>query len=255
MTAVADALRFEDVHFGYPGGAEVLAGITYAVNVGERVAVLGANGTGKSTLLLHINGLLRPSAGRVWVEGRLVTESLVRAVRRRVGFVFQEADDQLFLPTLLEDVAFGPLNAGESPARAEAQARTQLEALGLAGHADRAAHHLSGGEKRLAALATVLVSRPSILVLDEPTAGLDARARATVARLLRSRGETLVLATHDLELAASVCDRALVLADGCVAAEDDVARIIADLDLLRAHGLVEPLPGRQAAIGESRVAR
>ncbi len=243
MSGQAGALRFEEVGFAYPGGAPVLADVTWEVMAGERVAVLGANGAGKSTLLLHANGLLRPTSGRVLVEGVPVTDASVREVRRRVGFVFQDAEDQLFLPTLLEDVAFGPLNAGESPVEAEARARSQLAALGLGGHAGRAAHHLSGGERRLAALATVLVSRPSVLVLDEPTAGLDARARATVARLLLSRNETLVLATHDLELAAAVCDQAVVLAGGRVVATGGTADLLADRALLRDYGLVEPLDG------------
>ncbi len=254
MSAMAEVLRFEDVDFAYPGGNPVLSGVTWGVGAGDRVAVLGANGAGKSTLLLHTNGLLRATSGRVVVEGMVVSDASVRAVRRRVGFVFQDADDQLFLPTLLEDVAFAPLNAGESAPEAESRARAQLEALGLAAHAERAAHHLSGGERRLAALATVLVSRPSILVLDEPTAGLDARARATVARLLRSRRETLILATHDLDLAAAACGRALVLAGGRVAATGAIPEILADAELLRAHGLVEPLTGEELAPERSRPA-
>lgn len=241
MSVRPPALDVEGLRYGYPGTGEVLREVTFRVRAGERVAVLGANGAGKSTLLLHVNGLLMPAAGRVVVDGIPVSEGTVRDVRRRVGLVFQDPDDQLFLPTLLEDVAFGPMNAGLGPDAAERRARRQLVALGLDGVAGRAAHHLSGGEKRLAALATVLVSRPALLVLDEPTAGLDARARRRVVDLLRRRDETLVLATHDLEVAAALCDRAIVLAAGRVSADASLHQLMGDDPFLRANGLVEPL--------------
>jgi cobalt/nickel transport system ATP-binding protein len=239
VSARPPALDVADLHFAYPGTGEVLRGVTFRVQPGERVALLGANGTGKSTLLLHTNGLLLSARGTVSVDGIAVAEETARDVRRRVGFVFQEPDDQLFLPTLLEDVAFGPLNHGLPPAEAEAAARAQLAMLGLEDAAGRAAHHLSGGEKRLASLATVLVSRPMLLVLDEPTAGLDARARRRVVEILRARTETLVLATHDLDVAAATCQRAVVLAAGRVAADGPVREILRDEALLEANGLVD----------------
>ena len=234
-------LEVAALRYGYPGGETVLRDVSLSVESGDRVAILGPNGAGKSTLLLHLNGLLLPAAGQVTVDGVAVTDETLREIRRRIGFVFQDPDDQLFLPTLLEDVAFGPLNDGVPAAKAEAAAREVLGSLGLGGAAGRAAHHLSGGEKRLASLATVLVTRPGALVLDEPTAGLDARARRRIVDLLESRSETLVLATHDLEVAGALCTRALVLVDGRVAALGGVAEILEDDELLRTHGLLDPL--------------
>jgi cobalt/nickel transport system ATP-binding protein len=235
-------LGVRDLAYHYPGGEPVLHDVTFDVAPGERVALLGANGAGKSTLLLHLNGLLRPDRGTVTIDGIAVEDGSLRDVRRRVGLVFQDPDDQLFLPTLLEDVAFGPLNEGADPMDAEDAARAQLAELGLAAAADRAAHHLSGGEKRLASLATVLVSTPALLALDEPTAGLDARARSRVVHLLAGRPETLLLATHDLDVARSLCPLGLVLDRGRVAAFGPLSRIVDDPDLLTAHGLTAPLP-------------
>jgi cobalt/nickel transport system ATP-binding protein len=234
-------LTVEALGFGYPGGRPVLQDVGFAVSAGERLALLGANGAGKSTLLLHLNGLLTPGSGAVTVGETRVTPATVREVRRQVGLVFQDPDDQLFLPTLLEDVAFGPLNSGAAPAEAERVARALLGRLGLEGAAERAAHHLSGGEKRLASLATALVMEPGLLVLDEPTAGLDARARRRVVELLQERRETLVVATHDLEVARALCGRALVLSGGRVAAHGATRSILEDEHLLRANGLVDPL--------------
>lgn len=241
LNPAGPVLDVVDLHYEYAGTGPVLRGLGFRIAVGERVAVLGANGTGKSTLLLHTNGLLLPARGRVTVAGIPVSDDTARDVRRLVGLVFQDPDDQLFLPTLLEDVAFGPLNQGLGAGEAESIARAQLAALGLEHAAGRAAHHLSGGEKRLASLATVLVSRPALLVFDEPTAGLDARSRRQVVDILRARDETLILATHDLDVAAAVCDRALILAHGRIAADGPLREILQDEPLLRANGLIDPL--------------
>lgn len=233
-------LEVHGLSFGYPDGDPVLHDVSFQVEPGAHVAILGANGAGKSTLLLHLNGLLTPHQGRVTVDGTEVSDETVREIRRRVGLVFQDPDDQLFLPSLLEDVAFGPLNQGEAPEDADRIARNQLERFGLLHAARRAAHHLSGGEKRLASLATALVLEPDILALDEPTAGLDARARRSVIETLRRRDESLLVATHDLSLARDLCPRAIILADGAVVTDDAADTVLRDTTLLRTHGLLDP---------------
>jgi len=234
-------LEVRDLTYAYPGGEPVLRQVSFTVQEGERIALLGPNGAGKSTLLQQLNGLLLPASGEVRVGGLVVTEASLRAVRAQVGFVFQDPDDQLFLPTLREDVAFGPLNAGMPKQAAADRAHAVLTELGIERYADRAAHHLSGGEKRLAALATVLVSRPALLVLDEPTGELDARARQRIVRLLQQRPETLLLATHDLEAAGAVCRRALALSEGSVAYDGPLDRLLADRELLCELGLLAAL--------------
>jgi energy-coupling factor transporter ATP-binding protein EcfA2 len=230
-------LLVEHLTYRYPDGTPALEDVSFAVDRGDRVALLGPTGAGKSTLLQHLNGLLLPGAGRITVDGLAVSPDTAREVRRRVGLVFQNPDDQLFLPTLLEDVAFGPLNDGVPPREAEARATETLERLGLRRESDRAAHHLSGGERRLAALATVLVSAPLLLALDEPSGDLDARGRHRLASLLRARSETQIVATHDLELARSLCDRAVVLVSGRVVWDGRLAELLGSAALLERYGL------------------
>jgi len=234
-------LAVRDLAFHYPDGTPALRGISFDVERSERVALLGSTGSGKSTLLQHLNGLLTPDAGSVTVAGFAVADDTVREVRRRVGLVFQDPNDQLFLPTLLEDVAFGPLNNGVDSHEAIHRARAILEELGLVGVESRPAHHLSGGERRLAALATVLVSRPDLLALDEPTGDLDAVSRSRLVRLLTTRPETLLTATHDLHVAAALCERGVVLHRGVVVADRPLADVLGDRELLERHGLAAPL--------------
>ena len=238
MTAL---LEVGDLGYRYADGTVALDGVSFSLSAGERVALLGPTGSGKSTLLQHLNGLLRPHQGVVTYDGTPVGDANVAAVRRAVGLVFQDPEDQLFLPTLIEDVAFAPLNEGQERSEARHLALATLEELGLADAAPRPAHHLSGGEKRLAALATVLVSRPRVLVLDEPTGDLDARSRGRLVGLLRRRPETLLVATHDLDVARALCARALVLLDGALVEDGPLAEVLADTERLEGWGLIGPL--------------
>ncbi|HSW29820.1 MAG TPA: ABC transporter ATP-binding protein [Longimicrobiales bacterium] len=234
-------IQVAGVAFAYPGGHAVLEDVSFDVGAGERVGLVGPNGAGKSTLLHLLVGLEEPSAGTVVVAGIPVRPGRLEEVRARMGMVFQDPDDQLFLPTLVEDVAFGPLNQGVAPAEARRLAEAQLELLGLGAMAERAAHHTSGGERRRAALATALVSRPELLLLDEPTDGLDARGRHAIVGILRERPEALVVATHDLDVVRAVCPRTLVLDGGKLVADGPTERILADAAFLARHGIRVPL--------------
>jgi cobalt/nickel transport system ATP-binding protein len=234
-------LEVAALEFHYPDGTPALAGVSFAVGRGERVALLGPTGSGKSTVLQHLNGLLTPAGGTVRIDGTLLEPGSLREARRKVGLVFQDPNDQLFLPTLIEDVAFGPLNDGVPVDDVRHRAEAILEELGLHGVGGRAAHHLSGGERRLAALATVLVSRPELLVLDEPTGDLDARSRRRLVQLLRDRDETLLVATHDLDVAAALCERGIVLYEGTVVADRPLPDLLADRSFLELRGLAAPL--------------
>lgn len=234
--ALTPAILVEGLRFAYGDGREALRGIDLAVQAGECVALIGANGAGKSTLLLHLNGLLRGS-GRVAIAGLDLSTGPLREVRRRVGLVFQDPDDQLFLPTCIEDVAFGPMNLGLSWDRARERALEALESVQMAEHADRAPHHLSLGQRKRVAIATVLSMCPDVLALDEPTAGLDPRARRQFIELLRNLPQTRVIATHDLAMAADLCTRTVLICDGAVAADGPTDTLLRDEELLRRYGL------------------
>jgi cobalt transport protein ATP-binding subunit len=233
----APALLVEDLTFRYPDGTAALAGVSFTLAPGEKLALLGPNGAGKSTLLLHLNGLLR-GTGRIVVGGLPLTDGNLKEVRRKVGLVFQSPDDQLFCPTVFDDVAFGPRNLGLPEEEARERATRSLAAVGLAGQEQRSAYHLSWGEKKRAALATVLSLEPEVLALDEPVAFLDPRGRRELLELLRRLGGTQLVATHDLPLAEALCTRGVVLSRGRVAAEGPVAELRADRALLEAHGLL-----------------
>ena len=235
-------LSLRDVRYAYPDGRVALDGVDLDVASGERVAVLGPNGAGKTTLVLHLNGVLLPRSGRVVVDGLdTAAKADVREVRRRVGIVFQDPDDQLFCPTVRQDVGFGPANLGLGADEVEARVVEALDAVGMADAADRAPHHLSLGERRRVAVATVLAMRPTTLVLDEPSANLDPAARGELAAVLSDLPElTLVVVTHDLPYALELCPRSVVLDRGRIVEDDATSGLLADPERLAAHRLALP---------------
>lgn len=230
-----------DLRFEYPDGTRALDGVSFYITHGESVALVGPNGAGKSTLLMHLNGFLTPRAGSVDIGGVVVTKSTLKTVRSSVGMVFQDPDDQLFMPSVYEDVAFGPMNLGLSESEVEVRVTNALERVGALQLRDRPPYRLSGGEKRAVAIATVLAMTPSVLVMDEPSSNLDPRARRRLIELLASFEHTKIIATHDLDLALEVCDRTIVMSDGAVAADGPTEQIFENAELLDACGLEKPL--------------
>ena len=237
MTA---SLEIADVTFAYPDGHTALREIKLRIERGERVALLGPNGAGKTTLVLHLNGILAAQQGSVTVAGLEVAKPNLREIRRRVGIVFQDPDDQLFMPTVAEDVAFGPANFGVAGAALDARVDAALAAVDMAGHRDRSPLNLSGGQRRRVALATVLACEPEILVLDEPSSNLDPVARRELAEVLLRLDATTLMVTHDLPFALQLCPRSIVLDDGAVVADGPTRELLADTELLRRHRLELP---------------
>ncbi|MFJ3162130.1 energy-coupling factor ABC transporter ATP-binding protein [Streptomyces kanasensis] len=234
------SLDVRGLAYAYPDGHQALYGVDLTVERGERVALLGPNGAGKTTLALHLNGILTASAGTVRVAGLPVEPANLAEIRRRVGIVFQDPDDQLFMPTVREDVAFGPAAAGVRGAELEEAVRRALHRVGMAEYADRPPHHLSFGQRRRAAVATVLVMEPEILVLDEPSSNLDPASRRELADVIRSLDVTVLMVTHDLPYALELCPRSVILSDGVVAADAPTGELLADEDLMRRHRLELP---------------
>ena len=224
----------------YPDGHQALYGVDLHVHAGERVALLGPNGAGKTTLVLHLNGILSPDAGSVTVSGLPVVKPNLHEVRRRVGIVFQDPDDQLFMPTVRDDVAFGPRNLGLRGPELEARVLEALELVGMAEFVDRPPHHLSFGQRRRVAVATVLAMRPEILVLDEPSSNLDPASRRELADILRSLDVTVLMVTHDLPYAFELCPRSVILSGGLVVADGGTRDLLTDDALMREHRLELP---------------
>jgi cobalt/nickel transport system ATP-binding protein len=242
-TAPADErgrVDLEHVHFRYPDGFEALRGVDLHIGSGEKVALVGPNGAGKSTLMLQLNGTLRPAHGSVRVAGLPVTRETIRRVRAEVGLVFQDPDDQLFSPTVFDDVAFGPLHMGMAADEVHRRVERALAAVGMAAFAHRVPHRMSLGQRKRVALATVLSMSPSILVFDEPSAGLDPRGRRELITLLRGLDQTTLVSTHDMRLVAEVFPRTVVVDDGQIVADGATDRILADSELLERHGLEAP---------------
>lgn len=230
----------KDVEFAYPDGRVALNGVDLSVAAAERVAVLGPNGAGKTTLALHLNGIHMPLAGAVFVGGMPVVESNLAEIRRRVGLVFQDSNDQLFMPNVWEDVAFGPANLGVTGAELEARVSEALAAVGGDDLASRPSHHLSGGERRRAALATVLAMEPDVLVFDEPSADLDGAGRRELVASLLPLPMTQLIITHDLPLALELCPRSVIMRDGRVVAHGETMDLLRDEDLLAENRIELP---------------
>jgi len=235
------AVLLEGVRFTYPDGVEALRGVDCRVGIGERVALVGPNGSGKSTLLRLLTGLLTPAAGRVAVMGRPVIRENLVDIRRTIGYVFQDPDDQLFSSTVLDDVAFGPLHLGLDTAEVLTRVRRALEMVGLSRYERRVPQRLSAGEKSLVALATVLSYSPDVLALDEPSAALDPRHRRRVMGVLAGVGGTQLIATHDLDLAWELCGRTVLLSEGRIVADGPTRSLLSDSATLERHGLELPL--------------
>ncbi|MGD8485123.1 MAG: ATP-binding cassette domain-containing protein [Chloroflexota bacterium] len=243
--APAGRVAIEHLHFTYPDGTEALRGVELVVAPGEKLALVGPNGAGKSTLLLHLNGILGGGHGSVAIDDTPVTPETVRRIRAAVGLVFQDPDDQLFSPTVREDVAFGPIHMGVPEHELHHRVERALAAVGMSGSEQRVPHHLSLGQRKRIAVATVLSMDPSVLAFDEPTAGLDPRGRRELMAVMASRPETLLVSTHDLAMVAETLPRMVILDVGAVVADGPTAELLRDEPLLEAHGLESPfrLPG------------
>jgi cobalt/nickel transport system ATP-binding protein len=234
-------IRIKDLTFSYPDGREALSSVSLDVLPGEKVAIVGPNGAGKSTLFLHLNGILRGSdKGRVQVAGLSVDDRTVRAVRARVGLVFQDPDDQLFSPTVFEDVAFGPLHMDLAEDEVRRRVARALTAVGMTGHEEQMPHHMSVGERKRIAIATVLAMDPEILVLDEPSGGLDPRMRRSLIHLLRALPQTMLVASHDMRLVWDLCPRTVILDGGRLVADGPTVELLEDEGLMMRHGLEVP---------------
>jgi len=230
-----------NLHYTYPDGTKGLNGLSFRISHGESVAIVGENGAGKSTLLLHLNGCLSASEGSIKIGDHLLNKKNLAAVRRSVGMVFQNPDDQLFMPTVFDDVAFGPLNLGLEKPDVERLVRQALQTAGVEHLASRPPYKLSQGEKRSVSIATVLAMSPDILVMDEPTSSLDPRSRRRLIELLRTFKHTKIIATHDLDLALDVCERTIVLHQGRVTADGRTKNILFNEGLLFSSSLEKPL--------------
>lgn len=237
------SLEISGLAYAYPDGNQALFGVNLSINQGERVALLGPNGAGKTTLVLHLNGIIPTMQGQVRVAGEIVDSKnaeSIKSVRHKVGIVFQDPDDQLFMPTVGQDVAFGPYNAGLRGLELEKAVKEALELVGMSEFIDRPPHHLSFGQRRRVAVATVLAMKPEILVMDEPSSNLDPAARRELAEIITSLNITLLMVTHDLPFANELCQRAVILSAGVVAADDEISRVLSDKQLLTAHRLELP---------------
>jgi len=237
------SLRIQNLAYAYPDGHQALFGVDLEIKRGERVALLGPNGAGKTTLVLHMNGIIAAMQGSVAIGGQIVdvkNKDSIRHIREKVGIVFQDPDDQLFMPTVAEDVAFGPYNSGLRGADLDRAVTDALTKVGMLELGDRPPHHLSFGQRRRVAVATVLAMSPEILVLDEPSSNLDPASRRELAEILRGLDVTILMVTHDLPYALELCERAVILSGGVIVADGPTREIFKNGDLLAAHRLELP---------------
>ena len=238
------SLEIKELAFAYPDGNQALFGVNLSVQRGERVALLGPNGAGKTTLVMHMNGIHPTAHGSVHVAGQLVDskdKESIKLIRSKVGIVFQDPDDQLFMPTVGEDIAFGPFNMGKRGAELDAIVDEALHLVGMRDFKDRPPHHLSFGQRRRVAVATVLAMKPEILVLDEPSSNLDPASRRELADILRSLEVTMVMVTHDLPYAYELCERSVILSGGIIVADGKTSEILKNDELLKANRLELPV--------------
>jgi cobalt/nickel transport system ATP-binding protein len=238
------SLEIKELAFAYPDGNQALYGVNLSIQKGERVALLGPNGAGKTTLVMHMNGIHPTSHGSIHVAGQLVdskNKESIKQIRSKVGIVFQDPDDQLFMPTVGEDVAFGPYNMGLRETELNKVVDEALELVGMSEFKDRPPHHLSFGQRRRVAVATVLAMKPEILILDEPSSNLDPASRRELAEILRSLDITIVMVTHDLPYAFELCERSVILSGGIIVADNDTKVILKDQALLKSHRLELPV--------------
>jgi len=234
-------IDFKDVVFRYPDGTEALKGVSFRITHGESVGIVGANGAGKSTLLLQMNGYILPSSGLISIGDLELTKKTRQGIRKKVGVVFQNPDDQLFMPTVYDDVAFGPLNLGINPERVIHRVNSALQTVGCLDLKDKPPHHLSSGQKRAVAIATVLAMEPDILVMDEPSSDLDPKSRRSLMGLLKGFKHTKIIASHDLDFILELCERCLIIKDGLIVADGPVLKILTDQCLLEENNLELPL--------------
>ena len=239
-----------DLHYTYPDGTVGLVGVSFRITHGESVALVGENGAGKSTLLLHLNGYLTAAQGTLRIGDYPLSRKNLNSIRRSVGMVFQNPDDQLFMPTVFDDVAFGPLNLGLTRVEVEHTVTKALETVGVAHLMRRPPYKLSQGEKRLVAIATVVAMSPDILVMDEPTSSLDPRSRRRLIELLKTFHHTKIIATHDLDMALDLCERTIILHQGRITADGRTLKLFQDKNLLQRSSLEKPFRMQKCPICE-----
>jgi len=233
-------LKINNLSYTYPDGHKALKDINFSIDKGESICVLGPNGAGKTTLILHLNGILGNLTGEIEVDGLKYTPENIGEIRKTVGVVFQDPDDQLFMPTVLEDVMFGPKNFGYTNEEAEKNAVEALKMVGMDDSQDRAPHHLSFGQKRKVAIATVLASKPKLLVLDEPASNLDPASRRDLIEILINLDISIILVTHDLPMALEICERSLILNEGTIKKDSLTKAILQNEQLMKENRLELP---------------